>query len=71
MPLCFLDEANRYGLHVVVGTSESADLFLRGLYELVRRYGLRQIVFLDRWLLRGAVERVERASISSGARPPP
>jgi transposase InsO family protein len=46
--LFFLDDATRYGLHVVVGTSESAELFLRGLYELVRRHGLMQIVFLDR-----------------------
>lgn len=45
--LFFLDDATRYGLHVVVGTSESAELFLRGLYEVVRRYGLMQIVFLD------------------------
>jgi len=45
--LFFLDDATRFGLHVVVGTSESAELFLRGLYEVVRRYGLMQIVFLD------------------------
>ena len=45
--LFFLDDATRYGLHVVVGTSESPELFLRGLYELCRRHGLMQIVFLD------------------------
>ncbi len=45
--LFFLDDATRYGLHVVVGTSESARLFLRGLYEMVRHHGLMQIVFMD------------------------
>lgn len=46
--LFFLDDATRYGLHVVVGTSESASLFLRGLYEVVKKYGLMSIVYLDR-----------------------
>ena len=46
--LFFLDDATRYGLHVVVGTSESAALFLRGLYEMVRKGGLFDILFLDR-----------------------
>lgn len=45
--LFFLDDCSRYGLHVVVGTSENSCLFLRGLYELVRRYGLMTIVYLD------------------------
>jgi putative transposase len=45
--LFFLDDATRYGLHAVVGTSENAALFLRGVYELVRRYGFMQILFLD------------------------
>ena len=31
--LFFLDDSSRYGLHVVVGTSENAAVFLRGLYE--------------------------------------
>jgi hypothetical protein len=45
--LFFLDDATRYGLHVIVGTSESADLFLRGVYEMVRKGGLFDILFLD------------------------
>jgi putative transposase len=45
--LFFLDDASRYGLHVVVGTSENASLFLRGLYETVRRHGLMKAIFLD------------------------
>jgi hypothetical protein len=43
----FLDDASRFGLHVVVGTSESAALFLRGLYETIRRFGLMSILYLD------------------------
>jgi len=45
--LFFLDDATRYGLHVVVGTSENTELFLRGLYEMIRRYGLMSIIYLD------------------------
>jgi putative transposase len=46
--LFFLDDASRMGLHVVVGTAESAVLFLRGLYEMARRHGLFDIAYLDR-----------------------
>lgn len=46
--LFFLDDATRYGLHVVVGTSESTGVFLRGLYELIRKYGLMDLMFIDR-----------------------
>jgi transposase InsO family protein len=46
--LFFLDDATRLGLHVVVGASESTELFVRGLYEVIRRYGLMSIAFLDR-----------------------
>ena len=45
--LFFLDDATRFALHVVVGTSENCRLFLRGLYEMVRRYGLMSILYLD------------------------
>jgi len=45
--LFFLDDATRYGLHVVVGTAESAVLFLRGLYELIRKYGIGDIYYMD------------------------
>jgi transposase InsO family protein len=44
----FLDDASRFGLGVVVGTAESAELFLRGLHIVIRRFGLMDIVFLDR-----------------------
>ncbi len=44
----YLDNATRYGLHAVVGTSESKALFLRGLYETMARHGLFDIAFLDR-----------------------
>jgi transposase InsO family protein len=46
--LFFLDDASRYGLDVVVGTSESASLFLGGLYQTSRRYGIADIYYLDR-----------------------
>jgi len=45
--LFFLDKATRYGLDVVVGTAESALLFLRGLYLVVRSFGLFDIIYLD------------------------
>jgi putative transposase len=45
--LFFLDDATRTALHVVVGSSESAELFLRGLYEMVRKFGLFGILYLD------------------------
>ena len=43
----FLDDSSRMGLHVVVGASESAGLFLRGLYEMILSYGLPDSIFLD------------------------
>jgi len=46
--LFFLDDATRYGLNVVVGTSESALLFLLGLYEMVGRHGLADLMYVDR-----------------------
>jgi hypothetical protein len=33
--LFYLDDATRRGLHAVVGSSESTELFLRGFYELI------------------------------------
>jgi putative transposase len=44
----FLDDATRFGLGVVVGTSESAALFLRGLHRVINRFGFCAVVFLDR-----------------------
>ncbi|MDP2958881.1 MAG: hypothetical protein Q8N53_20825 [Longimicrobiales bacterium] len=46
--LFFLDDATRYGLDALVGTSESTALFLRGLYDLTRKHGLADLLYLDR-----------------------
>ncbi len=43
----FLDDATRVVLHAVVGTSESAALFQRGLYECICKWGLMSVVYLD------------------------
>ncbi len=45
--LFFLDDASRFGLHVVVGTAETAELFLRGLYECIRLHGLMTALYVD------------------------
>ncbi|MBN1461821.1 MAG: transposase family protein, partial [Armatimonadetes bacterium] len=45
--LFFLDDATRFPLHAVVGTSENAPLFLRGLYEAITKYGLMSGIYLD------------------------
>jgi putative transposase len=45
--LFFIDDATRLGLHVVVGTSENPPLFLRGLYEVIARWGFFDVVYLD------------------------
>lgn len=44
----FLDDATRLGLHVVVGTSESAALFLRGFHAVLRDQGRMGILYIDR-----------------------
>jgi putative transposase len=46
--LVFIDDATRMGLHGVVGTSESTALFLRGLFEMIQKYGLMVTLYLDR-----------------------
>lgn len=46
--LVFLDDATRRGLHAVVGPSESAELFLRGLYETLCHYGMMTCLYIDR-----------------------
>jgi putative transposase len=43
----FLDDSSRMGLHVVVGASESAELFLRGLFEMILSYGIPDSIFVD------------------------
>lgn len=45
--LFFIDDATRLGMHVVVGTAEGAPLFLRGLYEVLCRYGFFEVLYLD------------------------
>lgn len=45
--LFFLDDATRLGLSVVVGTSETTELFLRGLYECFLNYGAMSALFVD------------------------
>lgn len=46
--LFYLDDASRFILHLVVGTSETATLFQRGLYECLTRYGSMSVLYLDR-----------------------
>ncbi len=46
--LIFLDDCTRTMLHVVVGPSESTELFLRGVYGLISHYGLMDILYLDK-----------------------
>ena len=46
--LFFLDDATRYGLEVVVGTSETSRLFLKGLHDVICHHGLPSLLFLDR-----------------------
>ena len=43
----FLDDSSRFGLHVVVGTSENTALFLRGLYGSIQHHGIADIYYLD------------------------
>ena len=45
--LFFIDDATRMMLGVVVGTAESAGLFLHGLHHVVKTYGLMTSIFLD------------------------
>jgi putative transposase len=45
--LVFLDDATRYGLDLIVGPSESTELFLEGLNRTVRRFGLMVVLYSD------------------------
>ena len=47
LAMFFLDDATRAGLHVVVGTSETAALFQRGLFECISRFGFMTVIYLD------------------------
>jgi transposase InsO family protein len=43
----FLDDASRYAISAVVGTSESGDLFMRGLMRALRRAGKMTLLYVD------------------------
>jgi len=45
--LFYLDDSSRFALQVVVGTDETSELFLRGLYALVTCYGQMDAMYLD------------------------
>ena len=45
--LFFIDDCSRYGIYVVVGTAESAQLFLAGFFEVLLRAGLPVACYLD------------------------
>lgn len=44
----FIDDCTRRVLWVVVGASENSRLLLRGLYQVVRHFGLMDILYFDR-----------------------
>lgn len=46
--LFYLDDASRHVLHLVVGTTETQDLFLQGLYECLQRHGFMRAFYVDR-----------------------
>jgi putative transposase len=43
----FLDDATRFGLGVMVSTSENTELFLHTLYRVTCAFGLMKVLFLD------------------------
>jgi len=45
--LFFLDDATRYVLHATVGTSETQELFQRGVYECVAKHGFMDAFYVD------------------------
>lgn len=45
--MTFLDDATRDGLTGVVGYTETAKLFLRGLWQVIEKWGLMSAVFVD------------------------
>jgi len=46
--LFFIDDCTRRVVHVVVGTSETTDLFLRGLYETIMKVGFMSALYVDK-----------------------
>jgi len=45
--LFYLDDSSRMGLNLIVGTSETSELYLKGLYSVIQRYGLMDANYLD------------------------
>ena len=45
--IAFIDDCSRYVIAVVVGTGETAALFLRGMYKVINRAGIMDGLFLD------------------------
>lgn len=45
--LFYIDDATRYVLHAVVGTSETQDLFQRGVYECITKHGFMDACYVD------------------------
>lgn len=45
--MTFLDDATRFGLTGVVGYTETASLFLRGLWQVIEKWGLMSAIFVD------------------------
>jgi len=45
--LFYLDDSSRMGLGLIVGTSETTELYLNGLYSVIQRYGLMDANYLD------------------------
>jgi putative transposase len=45
--LFYLDDATRRGLHVIVGTSESTELFLHGFFGLIEKHGYMNVIYMD------------------------
>ncbi len=46
--ISFIDDATRKILMAVVGTSENTELFLRGLFGMIEKYGLMSTIYLDK-----------------------
>ncbi len=64
--LFFLDDATRMGLGAAVGPSESARLFMRGLYECIRRHGLMSALYVDNgsaFIARDSIEVLGRLGV--------
>ncbi len=45
--ICFIDDATRFILGGLVGTSESTEVFLRALHQVILEVGLMRALFLD------------------------